>query len=49
MKSWHEKLVIAMLWLVLGWIAWDFVHWIDPPYRNDPVDHPPRLSPRGLN
>jgi len=46
--SWHEKLIIALIWVALAWIVWDFIHWIDPAYRIDPATNPPRLSPRGL-
>ena len=49
MHAWYEKLVVVLIWAVLAWVVWDFIHWVDPPYRFDPAFHPPRVSPRGLN
>lgn len=48
-KSWLDTLVTVILWLVAAWVAWDFVHCVDPIYREDPKLHPPRISPRGLD
>ena len=46
MKPWQDKLVFALIWLIAGWVVWDFLQWVDPPNPRDLIAHPLRISPR---
>ncbi len=43
-----EVLVIALTWLLVAWIAWNFVHWVDPGYQLDSARHSSWSNPRSL-
>jgi hypothetical protein len=47
MKLWQNRLALLLIWLVAGWVVWDFLEWIDPPLPRDTVAHPLRISPGG--
>ena len=49
MKPWQDRFVVALLWLLAIWVAWDFLECIDPPVPRDLVAHPLRISPRGVD
>jgi len=44
-KTRKEKLMIVLLWLVIGWMIWDFFYWASAPPRNDPVSQSHRIFP----
>jgi len=49
MKSWQDKLVVALIWLIAIWVAWDFLECIDPPLPRDLAAHPLRFNPPSFN
>jgi hypothetical protein len=46
-KSRSDKVAVVLIWLVIGWVVWDFMQWIDPPVPRDLITHPLRISPHG--
>jgi hypothetical protein len=44
MRPWPNKFAVVAFWLIAGWVAWDFLQWVDPPRPRDPIAHPLRIT-----